>query len=263
METELQRNQYPQVWQVIVIILLTIFIAFIFGLIGLLLGANKAIFLLEAILILPALIFTLKNKFSPTVIFRLRPVNIKIITISVVIAFAVTIISDELDRISQIFLPLPEIIRDALENSLKIKSTSDLIIIIISAVFLAAIVEEMLFRGFLQASLEKQLGVKKAIVLSAIIFSFVHGNPWWIIQIIIIGILLGVMAWKSNSIIPSSIVHLINNGMAITFLNVKPAYFSWYLDNEHVSISILIIAIVVAWFGLVLFFRLCKSASTE
>jgi len=260
-ETELQRDRYPQVWQVIVIILLTSFITFVFGLIGLLIGADKEIFLLEALMILPALIFAWQNKFSPTVIFRLRPVNIKVIAISIVIAFAVTIISDELDRIFQILLPLPEFIRDALEKSLKIQSPLDLIIVVVSAVFLAAIIEEMLFRGFLQASLEKQIGVKKAIVLSAIIFSFVHGNPWWIIQIIIVGILLGVMAWKSNSIIPTSIVHLINNGMAITFLNVKAEHFSWYHDNEHVSLPILIAAVVVALFGLVLFFRLCDLSS--
>lgn len=263
MERELHPDRYPPVWQVIVIILLTTFFIVILGVLAFLLGAKKEILLLEALLILPALILILTRDYPPKVVFRLRPVNLKMILISIVIAFAFTIIFDELDRIFQLLLPMPEILRLALEQSLKIQSRSDLIIVVFSGVFLAAIIEEMLFRGFLQTSFEKHIGVKKAIVLSAIIFSLIHGNPWWLFQIILIGILLGVMAWKSNSIIPSAIVHFINNGISIAFLNMKTEHYQWYLHNGHVSIPILTAAIVIAIFGMIMFFQFCKPGSME
>ena len=263
MEIENQNGQYPQVWQVVIVIFITLFLTFILGLIGSLIGVKTELFLLEAVLILPALFFTLRNKFPAVTLFRLRPVNWNVVMASILVGIAFTVVTDEIDRIVQLFFPMPEILRNAIEESLKIQSTSDLIIIIISAVFLAAIVEEMLFRGFVQTSFEYHFDVTKAVMSSALIFTIVHFNPWWAIQVMIIGIILGVMAWKSNSIIPSMIVHLINNGIALIFANSKPEQYQWYLYKNHVSIPILIAAIIVVFFGMKLFYKFCDSSFEE
>ena len=263
MEIENQNGQYPQVWQVVIVIFITLFLTFILGLIGSLIGVKTELFLLEAVLILPALFFTLRNKFPAVTLFRLRPVNRNVVMASILVGIAFTVVTDEIDRIVQLFFPMPEILRNAIEESLKIQTTSDLIIIIISAVFLAAIVEEMLFRGFVQTSFEYHFDVTKAVMSSALIFTIVHFNPWWAIQVMIIGIILGVMAWKSNSIIPSMIVHLINNGIALIFANSKPEQYQWYLYKNHVSIPILIAAIIVVFFGMKLFYKFCDSSFEE
>ncbi len=263
MDIKNQTEKYPQIWQVIIVILITLFITFVLGLIGTLVGAKTELFLLEAVIILPALIFTLRNNFAAITLFRLRPVNKNVIMASILIGIAFTVVSDEIDRVVQVFFPMPEILREAIEESLKIQSTSDLIIIIISAVFLAAIVEEMLFRGFVQTSFEHHFDVTKAVMSSALIFTIIHFNPWWAIQVMIIGVILGVMAWKSNSIVPSMIVHLINNGIALIFANTKPEQYQWYLYKEHVSIPIVIAAIMLVFFGMKLFYKLCDSYFEE
>lgn len=263
MEIENQQDRYPQIWQVMVVILTTFFITFILGLIGALVGVKTELFLLEAVIILPALVFTLRNNFPTVTLFRLRPVNKNVIMASILIGIAFTVVSDEIDRIVQIFFPMPEILRQAIEESLKIQSTSDLIIIIISAVFIAAIVEEMLFRGFVQTSFERHFDVTKAVMSSALIFTIIHFNPWWAIQVMIIGVILGVMAWKSNSIVPAMIVHLINNGIALIFANSKPEQYQWYLYKDHVSIPIVIAAIIVVFFGMKLFYKFCDSSFEE
>ncbi len=263
MDIENQTKQYPQIWQVIIVILITLFITFILGLIGSLVGAKTELFLLEAVIILPALVFTLRNNFPAVTLFRLRPVNKNVIMASVLIGIAFTVVSDEIDRIVQLFFPMPDILREAIEESLKIQSASDLIIIIISAVFLAAIVEEMLFRGFVQTSFEHHFDVTKAVMSSALIFTIIHFNPWWAIQVMIIGVILGVMAWKSNSIVPPMIVHFINNGIALIFANSKPEQYQWYLYKDHVSIPIVIAAIIVVFFGMKLFYKFCDSSLEE
>jgi membrane protease YdiL (CAAX protease family) len=263
MDIENQSDQYPQIWQVIIVILITVSITFLLGLIGTIIGAKTELFLLEVVIILPALIFTLRHNFSSVILFRLRPVNKKIVFSSVFIGIAFTVVSDEIDRIVQTFFPMPEILRNAIEESLKIQSTSDLIIIVFSAVFLAAIVEELLFRGFVQTSFEYHFDITKAVMASALIFTIIHFNPWWSIQVMIIGVILGVMAWKSNSVIPSMIIHLINNGIALIFANVEPEKYQWYLYKDHVSIPFIIAAILITFYGMKLFYKFCDSSSRE
>jgi len=257
MNTEHQPDQYPQPRHVFIVLLVTMFVTFTFGLIGVAIGGKTEIFLLEAVIIVPALFFTLKNKYSLVTVFRLKPVNKNIIAISIVIGIAFTIISDEIDRIVQIFFPMPSTIQDAINENLKIHSTSDLIIIIFSAVFLAAILEEMLFRGFVQTSFEDNFDVTKAVMSTALIFTVIHFNPWWGIQMLIFGIILGVLAWKSNSVIPPIIIHLINNCIALIFSNLQPENYQWYLYKDHVNIPILIAAVVIVVYGIKLFYRLC------
>ncbi len=79
------------------------------------------------------------------------------------------------------------------------------------------IVEEFLFRGLLWMFLENQnLSNKSIIALQALFFWFNHVNAhndvlfFWVI-IPIISIFLGVLVWRSNSITPSILFHVLFN----------------------------------------------------
>lgn len=263
MNSELQIDRYPKLWQVFIILLLTLFIIFVVGVIAFLIGGGKGVLLSEAIIIIPALFFTLIYNYSPVLLFRLRPIKLNVLVISLIIGIAMTVISDEIDRLIQIIINIPESFRLIYEKFLVINSISDFFIVVFSAVILAPVLEEMLFRGFLQTTLEKNINIKAAIIVTSIIFAIFHAYPWVLLQIFIIGVVMGIMAWKSNSIIPSMMVHLINNGIALIFVNSRPEQYSWYLYKGHVSIPILIASILLAVFGMIIFFRLCKSRSTE
>jgi len=263
MNSEIQSEKYPKPWQAFIILLLTLFVILIVGTIAFFIGGGKGVLLSEAMIILPALFFTIRFNYSPKLLFRLRPISIKLFLISIVLGIALTVISDEIDRIIQNLITIPESFRLMYEKFLIINTVSDFVIIIFSVVILAAVLEEMLFRGFLQTSLENNLKIKTAIIVTAFIFAIFHAYPWVLIQIFIMGIILGLMAWKSNSIIPSLVVHFINNGIAVTFLNLKQENYQWYLHGSHVSPPILIITLFILIFGLILFFRLCKSNSSD
>lgn len=263
MNPENQSDQYPELKHVFLIVLVTLCLTFGIGLLGAVIGAKTELFLLEGLLIVPALVFTWKNHYSLPQIFRLRPINLKIAGMSVIIGIAFAIVSDEIDRIIQLFFPIPEILKNAIEASLKIGSASDFIIIVFSAVFLAGIVEEMLFRGFVQTSFENHFDITKAVMSTSLVFAVVHFNPWWSIQVLIFGVILGVMAWKSDSIIPSVIVHFINNAMALIFTNMPSESLSWYFYKNHVSIPILIAAMLTTIYGFRLFYHFCDDWSSE
>lgn len=262
MNSEIQPDNYPKPWQVLIVLLLTLFTIFVIGTIAFLVGGRKAALLTEAIIILPALFFTVRFDYSPKLLFRLRTVSFKLFFLSIALGVSLTVISDEIDRLIQNVITIPESFHEIYEKLLTINSVSDFIIVFFSAVILAAVLEEMLFRGFLQTSLENNSKIKTAIIITALIFAIFHAYPWVLIQIFIMGIVLGLMAWKSNSIIPSVIVHFINNGIAITFLNLKEDNYQWYLHGSHVSAPILIVALFILIFGLILFFQLCKSSSS-
>ena len=127
---------------------------------------------------------------------------------------------------------------------------------------MAGIFEEMLFRGFLLYSFERQMDVTKAVVLTALMFAFIHYIwiiwPWFIIEITMLGIVLGVLSWKSKSIYPAVSVHILNNLISIYYTNYEtyPSILEW---KGHVSPLIVILAGYFIVFGFKRFYKLCDK----
>lgn len=75
----------------------------------------------------------------------------------------------------------------------------------------AALIEESLFRGYLQPTLNKKLGTAGGILLTAIVFAFYHLN-FGIIGVtgkFLLGLVYGVLRDKTNSLLPSGIAHFL------------------------------------------------------
>ena len=80
-----------------------------------------------------------------------------------------------------------------------------------TAAFIAPIVEEIFFRGFLYSAIKKKVGVGWAIIISAVIFGFMHANAWTIMPVIIIGVVLAYLYEREKSLGPPIILHALNN----------------------------------------------------
>jgi len=166
---------------------------------------------------------------------RIRFVSSDVIISSIYLSFGIIILSDELDRIIQIFLPAPEYILD-LNGLLQPESIMGFFLLFIAVVIIAPLGEELLFRGFLQQILEKHWkDVTKAVLVTALFFAMIHMNPYWFVQIYILGILLGFLAWKTKSVLPPLILHGINNAMAMFFSFAEIENNSIYIFNGHVA----------------------------
>ena len=85
---------------------------------------------------------------------------------------------------------------------------------------LAPLVEEVVFRGAVLRVLLEKLTPWKAIVVSALLFSLVHGNPAQMPYAFIGGLLLGWMYWRTGSIIPGMVYHWVNNSAAYIVSNM-------------------------------------------
>lgn len=78
----------------------------------------------------------------------------------------------------------------------------------------AGICEETGFRGYMQQPIEQRHGVSVAILISSLCFMLVHLTKGWamvgMVPIVFgAGVLLGLLAWSSGSLIPSMIGHVV------------------------------------------------------
>lgn len=80
------------------------------------------------------------------------------------------------------------------------------------------VVEEIFFRSFLYNAIKKESNVKWAILISAILFSFLHGHVVGFLPILILGIFLAYLYEKTGSLIPSITVHIIHNLIMLSFV---------------------------------------------
>jgi membrane protease YdiL (CAAX protease family) len=78
----------------------------------------------------------------------------------------------------------------------------------------AGICEETGFRGYMQHPLEERQGVFTAVAISSVLFMAVHLSKTWaspaMVPIVLgAGVLLGLIAWSANSLVPVMIGHTI------------------------------------------------------
>ena len=88
---------------------------------------------------------------------------------------------------------------------------------------LAPLAEELVFRGaILRALLHWNSKSWLAIIISAIFFSAAHMNPAQIPHTLLVGILLGWLYYRTNSIVPGVVYHWVNNTVAYVLYNLYP-----------------------------------------
>ncbi|MCM1299506.1 MAG: CPBP family intramembrane metalloprotease, partial [[Eubacterium] siraeum] len=110
---------------------------------------------------------------------------------------------------------------DNMEDMLPTADQPISIIILFFFVAVAApIVEELIYRKLLLYPL-RQYSDGFAVVVTALLFGFMHGNLNQAPYAIVVGLLFGTLAVRSNSVIPTMILHVVNN-LTVTFGNYYP-----------------------------------------
>ena len=84
---------------------------------------------------------------------------------------------------------------------------------LLAAVFVAPFCEEVFFRGFVFTGLLHRMPVGWAIVLSALLFATAHLDPGSFAVLFIIGLALGFLRWRTDTLWPGILLHAINNAV--------------------------------------------------
>lgn len=172
------------------------------------------------IVLLPVVLYLKLRGYSFKTNLRLNKINFKqvIITILIVIfSYPVAVF------FNFIGITILSAIGDINPNSVPLPSTlGEYIISFLVIAITPGICEEVMFRGMIMSSYNK-LGKRKAILYSAIAFGVFHFNGANLLGPIYLGIIFGIIVYKTNSLYLSIIGHTVNNGIALTI--------GYYLTN--------------------------------
>jgi membrane protease YdiL (CAAX protease family) len=130
-------------------------------------------------------------------------------------------------ELEKLITPLKDSIDAALMGLLRADSFEEFLGVVVVIALIPALAEEFAFRGVIQRSFAKGMGPVRAFVLTGVIFGAFHLNPFSIVPLVTLGVYLGFLAWRADSIWMSVAAHFFNN-----LLPVGALYFG--LADESV-----------------------------
>jgi membrane protease YdiL (CAAX protease family) len=127
----------------------------------------------------------------------------------------------------------------------RMNNANDYILSLFMLAILPAMFEETIFRGALQNLLSRWWKMPiLSIVVTAVIFSIVHGSYFGFLSRAVLGFVLGWMYYRTGNIWLNIIAHAANNAVAVTVIYVMR------LKNPHMDIAKADVNLSI-WWGLV------------
>lgn len=148
-----------------------------------------------------------------------------------------------------------------------LKSWGEFVIAVFIMAFFPAMFEELFFRGAMQNLFEKWWkNPLMAILITSLIFSFIHFSVYLFLSRAVLGVVLGMLYYKTKNIWINIIAHFLNNAIAVAQL--------FYLSQQKQKIEIDkldpqlpwwvgIIAVVVLYFLFVLLEKYSKNSKAK
>lgn len=82
------------------------------------------------------------------------------------------------------------------------------------SVLVAPLCEEIFFRGYLFGGLLRRMRPVAAVITSALLFAIAHALIGSFTPLLLIGVVLAVVRWRTGSIWPGMAIHICNNALA-------------------------------------------------
>ena len=128
---------------------------------------------------------------------------------------------------------------------LMVNTPTSLIINLFTIAVLPALLEEMIYRGYILRTL-RSYGDGFAVLISAMLFSLMHGNLRQIPFAFIVGLFLGFLYVQTNNIWIPIVVHFVNNGISVVM-----EYLSFSLSDTGLTFLYVIVTYGLIALGLV------------
>lgn len=123
------------------------------------------------------------------------------------------------------------------------------IVLIFSVIIVAPIYEEIIFRGILLKGMSKKINPTIALVVSALFFAIAHMNIPQGINAFILGLTVGFIYLKTESIYLSIFAHSLNNVLALSVSSLFSLIGGKYAIEIHGMFSIIGIILLAIAFG--------------
>jgi sodium transport system permease protein len=168
-----------------------------------------------AFILLPPLLMALLLTSHPRRTLRLYWPEWKYLIVGGLLALTLHPLTNELRVVVEDLFPPSETVKKALQQMMQPLNLGTAVVLL---ALLPAVCEEVAFRGYILSGLERRHRTRSAILLSALLFGFLHVLLSLFQQLFnatLLGIVLGLLAVRSNSIFPGILFHFVNNALAL------------------------------------------------
>jgi len=164
--------------------------------------------------------------------FRLRRPSLKMLALGAVLPFVLHPLSVELSGFLQkhFFLPLPESVVQQLQ--MMADPNQPLWLVLLAFAVAPAIGEELAFRGFILSGFGRSQRTWLAIGLSSLMFGLMHMIPPQVFNATLLGLVLGLLAVRSGSLLPGVVFHFLWNSLAVLHGRWGETVTAEVLDNS-------------------------------
>jgi membrane protease YdiL (CAAX protease family) len=129
---------------------------------------------------------------------------------TIIAVVGIGILASELDNITRFLLPMPEFIAQLMAEIISGGAFA-----VIALVIVAPLTEELLFRGLILQGFLGRYSTVTAVLVSALLFTLVHMNPYQVASAWLMGIYLAWLFILTRSLWPCIIAHALFNSQAI------------------------------------------------
>jgi membrane protease YdiL (CAAX protease family) len=99
---------------------------------------------------------------------------------------------------------------------------NELFVLTAFAVLMAPVLEELIFRGFVQSTFHKISPPVRSVIFTCLVFLLLHGSYFDNIKalshVLTLGLCFGIWRERTQSLVPSMVAHGVNNGLASIML---------------------------------------------
>jgi sodium transport system permease protein len=170
----------------------------------------------QAIILLVPLFMAVLLTSSPRRTLRLRWPAPRYLGYAIALVIALNPLVSELRPLVEWLFPISDTVKESLAKVMTQAAKPAIAVLVFALI--PAICEEFAFRGFILSALEQQHRTRSAILLSALMFGFLHVLLSLFQQLFnatLLGIVLGLLAVRSRSILPGIVFHFLNNAYAV------------------------------------------------
>lgn len=169
------------------------------------------------VILLPMILFIIIRKYKFKEVLRLNKITLKQTLLSIMIPIFAYPVALFFNYISIIIISL---FGEIQPPPFPVPQTIGMFSIgLILFAITPGICEEIMFRGVLLSAYER-IGMKKAIIITGLLFGLFHFDVQNFLGPAFLGILFAYMVYKTNSIYTTMIAHAINNMIALTLLKL-------------------------------------------
>jgi membrane protease YdiL (CAAX protease family) len=150
------------------------------------------------------------------------------------------------------FVPAPAFMLEMQESMMELitkflQSENALILGIFHIGIVPAVCEEVMYRGYVQRSFEKNWGIWTAIIVSGFIFGAYHLQINNILPLSFLGIMLAYLTYISDSLIPAIVAHFVNNGGQVIASSFYPAMLEESITPDtEMPWGLIIVSIIIS-----------------